>query len=221
MRRSCTSTLALLSGLLTLVAPAHAQLFSTTWATDSTVDGTGTGTLGALTLTYTTLTGGTAGTSQSANWNILKATDGVGATVSSAGILATTNAGAVTQTISFSNTILNPVLMISGADSTSTMDFSAMGSSGVTFTLLDSQHASFNSGTKIMTFPAAINSTHDGFALKLNGTFGPSNPIQFAYSTTAALDSTAFTIAAIPEPSSLALLALGGLALRQRRKRKG
>lgn len=220
MRRSCTSTLALLGGLLALGAPANAQLSSTSWATDTTVDGTGTGTLGPFTLTYTTLTGGSAGTSQSVNWNSLKATDAVGATISSAGVLATTNAGAVTQTISFSSTIINPVLLISGGDSTSTMDFSAMGSSGVTFTLLDSQNASFNNSTKIMSFPLASNNAHDGFALKLNGTFGPSNPIQFAYSTTAALDSTAFTIATIPEPSTLALLALGGLALRRRQKRR-
>lgn len=80
------------------------------------------------------------------------------------------------QTISFSTTITNPVLLVNFADADSTMNFGAQ-----SITVLQTHNAQFAGG--VFTFTGATNSFDDGFAARINGTFGPGTPITFDYVT--------------------------------------
>jgi hypothetical protein len=179
------------------------------WAPDGTVDGTGTGTLGAVTVTYTTVVGGNAGISFAVDWNNSLPTNdavGTGVTNQEAGVLGTLGVAAL-QIISFSGAVTDPILYVNFVDDGTSIDLA-----GLSFTELDANNASFSGS--VYTFAGAVNSTNDGFAVLLSGTFGPGTPVTFTYTTPNAVDTVGFTVGtSVPEPGSVALLGIGGLGL--------
>jgi hypothetical protein len=221
MRRNKTAAaLGLSAFLAAFTAVAQAGTIDTVnWAADSTVDGAGTGTLagGAITVTYSTIIFGNAGTMIAENWDTSLATSGYaggGVTNNSGGVLGTTSPlSPYTESIQFSAAVANPVLLVNFGDNTTSFDF---GSAPVT--LLASHNASLSGD--IVTFSGATNSANDGFALQLNGTYGPGSPLNFNYSTTRTgdikFDSAGFTIAEsspAPEPATMWTLGLGLIAM--------
>jgi len=210
-----------LSALLVLfTGAAHGGTIDTVnWAADSTADGTGTGTLagGTITVTYLSIVISSAGTTIAEDWDTSLATAayaGGGVTNNSGGVLGTTSPlSPVTETIEFSALIANPVLLVNFGDNTTSFDFGADSVS-----LLAGNHASLTGD--IVTFSGATNSANDGFALEINGTFGPSSPLTFNYSTTRTgdikFDTAAFTVgesSSVPEPATLWTLGFGLMAL--------
>lgn len=194
--------------VITCCTMAHAGVVSTSWTADTAVDGTGTGTLGSRTVTYTTVNGyGNAGITIGNNWDTSLATAASGPYSSqTAGVLGSlTDFGPTTQTISFSASITNPLLLVNFSDATSTMDFG-----GLTLSFLTSNNAQLTGNT--IDFTGSTNSSDDGFVAQINGTFGPGSDLTFIYGTSASFDSVAFSIAesgrqsaGTPEPATLAL----------------
>jgi hypothetical protein len=192
------------------------------WAADGSLDGTGTGTLanGAITVTYTTEVGvGNAGVTLAEDWDVSLATNGAvgsGVTHKTGGVFGTT-AAMSPQTIMFSSPVKDPVLFANFSDDGTSMDFGAL-----SLTFLDSNNAQLVGS--MVTFTGSTNSFHDGFAARIAGTFGPGTPITFTYTpvTQGVFQSVAFTVAAVPEPSTILLLGIGlaGLTAACWRKRK-
>jgi len=194
---------------------AHAQSVDTVaWVPDSSADGIGTGTLagGSIAVGYTTAVGaGNSGTTYPVNWNTSLATAGgvgTGVTHFTGGVIGEL-ASAQTQTITFSATVTNPLLLVNYTDAPSTYNFGA-----IPIAFLSSHNAQLSGG--IVTFTGSNDSVDDGFAARLTGVFGPSNPLVFqSTSTTGA--SQAFTVGqnivvATPEPGAYAFMAGLGIA---------
>ena len=210
--------------LLALPAGARAGLLDTVnWAPDTTVDGTGTGTLGAATVTYTTVIGFNAGETFTFTWPTdlgTNAVAGMGVTNLTGGVFGASTTPFL-QTITFSSAIVNPILLVNFLEPGDVFDFT-----GNSVTLLDSFNATLLAGV-VSAGAGASDSSNDGFALQFNGTFGPGTPINFLFTAPGnhgGLDSVGFTvgITAVPEPSSLALLGFGAASLvgwRMRKKR--
>ena len=95
------------------VRPRYGQL-----ATDTSIDGTGTGVLGGTTtVTYSTAVGFNAGVSYPENWASYLGTaaaTGGSVTYQSGGVLggASPSVGGTTETITFSSTVTNPILLV-------------------------------------------------------------------------------------------------------------
>jgi hypothetical protein len=189
---------------------ARADVLQTVvWAPDDNRDGFGTGTLGGTTVTYTTVAGaGDAGSTIPASaWTSSPATNdavGDGATDPSGGLFGTTGQGQL-STIEFEDSIVDPILLVNFADPGTSIDLS-----GLNFEQLDANNAALASG--VYTFAGAANTSSDGFAVRLLGTFGPAAPISFLYnaSPTGGFASVAFTVGRlVPEPGSIALVGIG------------
>lgn len=149
---------------------------------------------------------------------------GSGATNLTGGVFGTLTAPAgspplsFVQTVSFSAAVVNPILMVKFSDETTIMDFGAL-----SLTLLDSNNAQL--AGSVVSFVGSANGFNDGFAARINGTFGPGTDIVFTYFSSGSVtgfDSVGFTvgIAAVPEPASVALLAVGVAGLAARRLRR-
>ena len=196
---------------------AHAQSVDTVaWTPDSTADGTGAGTLanGSIFVTYTTAVGaaGNSGITYPVNWNTSLATAGAvgsGVTHFTGGVLGEL-ASAQTQTITFSATVTNPLLLVNYTDAPSTYNFGA-----IPIAFLSSHNAQLSGG--IVTFTGSNDSVDDGFAARLTGVFGPANPLVFQSTSTVGA-SQAFTIgqnivaSSTPEPGAYAFMAGLGIA---------
>jgi hypothetical protein len=127
------------------------------------------------------------------------------------GVGASTSA---TQVITFTQTISNPYLLINWTDSGTSFDFGSN-----TFSMVGSSNAT-NSGNLITIGAGAANLAADGFMIRFNDTFGPTKSLSFVYnSNLTQAESVAMTLAVLPEPSVLSLLAVGlGVVLRRRRR---
>ncbi len=176
--------------------PTTAPIDTVDWATDTVLDGVGTGTLdgGSITVGYSTIVGaGNAGVTLGVNWSSSLATDGVaggGVTNPEGGVFGVQGSSQVSQ-ITFDEPVSNPVLFVNYTDADTRLDFGAH-----SLTLLDSNNAQLVGS--IVAFAGSTGSFHDGFAARLNGTFGPGTPINFIYSFTTgdtSFDSVAFTVA--------------------------
>ncbi len=200
-----------LSGMLMLAGCtlASAAVLTTTWAPDGSLDGTGVGNLGGVTVTYSTVVGvPTAGTSQIVNWDTSLATAPEAPyTDPSAGTLGGSGFPLpVTEAITFSAPVTDPILLVIFADSNGSMNFGAL-----SLTFLSSNNAQLSFGQ--VTFNGATGTADDGFAAQINGTFGPGNPIVFNYSSgVLRYEQVAFSVGVgdpIPEPWTGALLPIG------------
>jgi hypothetical protein len=119
------------------------------------------------------------------------------------------------QTFTFSQNISNPYLIFNWIDVGTSFNFGSN-----SFTFLGSANAT-SSGNLITVGAGSGNLESDGFLIRLNGAFGPSNPLTFTFqNTTSFVQTVGATVATVPEPSALSLLAvgLGGLALVRRRR---
>jgi hypothetical protein len=203
--------------LLASGAEAPGGLITVVWAPDSTVDGTGTGTLGAHTVTYTTAIGFNAGTSGTGE---LWASDlgtalatGGSVTSDTRAVLGGAGVPGTTETITFSSSIVDPVLLVNflGGPVSNLGDTFNFGANS--FTLLSSFNAMASGNTVSSTTPT--DTANDGFGLRFNGTFGPGTPLQFVYTSNGlgpdGLQTVGFTvgIASVPEPTSLVPFAVG------------
>jgi hypothetical protein len=194
-------------------------LITVNWALDSTVDGMGTGVLnGTNQVSYTTAVGFNAGESfPTSLWATSLGTAGAtggAVTFDTCGVLGGA-LGGTTETISFSQAIVNPILLVNflgGPSGGYAADSFNFGNS--TFSLLSANNATA-SGNVVSSTTAVTDSANDGFGIQLNGTFGPAKALVFTYSSDGngsnGLQTVRFTIgtAAVPEPSGLILLGLG------------
>jgi hypothetical protein len=119
------------------------------------------------------------------------------------------------QTFTFSQNISNPYLIFNWIDAGSSFDFGSN-----SYTLLGSANAT-SSGNLITAGAGAGTTESDGFLIRLNGTFGPTSALTFTFRNTAGPQTIGATVAAVPEPSSLSLLAVGLGALAMMRRRRG
>jgi len=195
---------------LLAITSACATPITVSWEPDAILDGTGTGQLGPITVTYSTVVGlGNAGLSLTTDWNTALASDAVGASNNSAGIIGSTDTlSPQIQTINFSGTVEDPILYFNFGQLGDSFDFGAL-----SFSLLDSYNAKEVPNGVEMT--DGSNSANDGFVVQILGTFAPSSPLEFTYSTTRPFDSFAFTVSAtiVPEPSTMLLFASGLVAM--------
>jgi hypothetical protein len=170
---------------------------------------------GTILVSYTTIpAAGNAGITTGINWNTSLATNDAvmaGVTNLEGGIFGTLSGTAsplsFVQTVTFGANVTNPILYVNFSDANTTLNFGAL-----SLTLLDSNNAQLTGS--IVSFPGSANNFNDGFAARINGTFGLGTPIQLNYisqGSVTGFDSVAFTIglqpAAVPEPSTLGLLA--------------
>jgi hypothetical protein len=178
-------------------------------------DGGTTGTLGSIVVTYTTTTppGWSTGYTIPEVWTTSLATSSVATTVTSetGGVIGGSVSGAI-QTITFSAAVVNPILLFNYTIDGETFDF---GSATVTFL---SGHNAALAGD-LLTFVGSGNTSNDGAALQLTGTYGPSNPLTFVYTYVGNADTVGFTVATVPEPGALGLLAVGAVGLIAARRR--
>jgi hypothetical protein len=192
---------------------AHAfELDTVDWATDSTADGTGTGTLanGSITVTYSTIVGkGDAGTTIADDWNTSLATEsavGSGVTNQSAGVLGMSDGSpsAEIQTVSFSSAVTDPVLMVDYGEGD--ILFSSNAFEVPPFTpvnILDSNNATYSASDGAVFMFDDAGAFNDGFAATVEGTYGPSDPLSFGFTTVDPFASVAFTVGiptSVPEP---------------------
>ncbi|MBD2387935.1 PEP-CTERM sorting domain-containing protein [Cylindrospermum sp. FACHB-282] len=195
------------------------QAFSVTlntvnWDADNSANGSGSGTLdgvGAISYTTSPANGSNAGTSFTNDWSASTATNNAyGGTFLEGVALGTASNGTTTQTISFTGTIVNPILLFNYTDANTSFDFSSIATNGIT--LLDFQNASLSGST--VTVGAANNGFNDGFAVSIAGSF--TNGFSFTSTGTGggSTPSTAgFTVGQVaeevPEPASMMGLIMG------------
>ncbi len=208
---------------------ARASVLDTVnWAPDTSIDGTGTGVLGGTTtVTYSTAVGFNAGVSYPENWASYLGTaaaTGGSVTYQSGGVLggASPSVGGTTETITFSSTVTNPILLVAflGGQGTYAADTFNFGPNS--YTLLSSFDAT-SSAPVVSGTTADTDIADDGFGIQFQGTYGPGNPLVFNYSSDPTnglafddgLQSVAFTVgvplSTIPEPSTLTVWMLLGL----------
>jgi hypothetical protein len=209
LRRAASFVMAALL-VACLCALSQAAVFnSAVWAPQGFPFSTGTGPLAGLTgpntVTYTTdavlNAGQTFDTAAFTSWNASPGTNAGGALSYSstlAGVLATGSGFSGAQSITFSTTIINPVLMVDFAASTTKIDLTGVGTG---LTLLSSNNCAL--AATIITCPGAGRAASDGFAVQVNGTFGAGTSLTFNYSDTAVPpvgNSIGFSIASITPP---------------------
>jgi len=186
----------------TSVASAATGVDTVDWAPDGSVNGAGAGTLGGLNVTYTTVVGGNAGTTLFSNWNTIPGTNdavGTGASNLNAGVLGVNGNSTQVNRVTFSGTVVDPVIYAAFGDPGTSLDFG-----GKTVTLLDSNGASL--AGNVVTFTGPGFTVNTSFAARITGTFGPSRPLTFSYvNTTAKFHSVTFTVSVVfPPPNVVA-----------------
>jgi hypothetical protein len=204
--RRLALTLCAVAGLLAGAPAASAAtgVQTVSWAPDAAGDGSGTGTLLGQTVTYSTApVAPEAGTTIALDWNTALGTnDAVGAGVSSqtAGVLGVgVSAG---STVTFSSTVVNPILFAAFGDPVTSLEFYENAS-----TVLDANHASADQYGLVNFDGAAANTADDGFAVRVIGTFGPGHPLQFIYYNYSGSPSAtmAFTIGVTDAPPTVTI----------------
>ncbi len=218
--------------LLGVASQASAGLVGVNWTVDSSADGLGTGTLGALGVTLTSTNGAVnGGITLPGDWPNQAGTNDVPGIAALAGANTNAidwNAGAAGfATVSFTGgTVTNPILLFDFTDPGETFDFA----DGLALTILDQSpvgSVAIAAGNVVTINSSPSNRSNDGFALQLTGTFS-----SFTFGTNLAglsAQSVGFSIAAdfgtaaVPEPGGLALLgaactSLAGYAGWRRRK---
>jgi len=205
-----------------LAKPAAASMITTaSWVPDVLSDGTAAGTLNGIGLTLSTIvispnTPNIGYTYQATTWWNTGLGTSPWAPYSSgdAAVIGTKTSNS-TQTIAFTSSITNPILLATFGDANTTLNFGSL-----PLTLLSSNNATL-SGSVITFGAGASDSVNDGFAVMITGTFGPSTPLSFGYSVapSAGVDSIAITLGEVPEPASLGLAFAGvfGLWIYRRR----
>ena len=119
------------------------------------------------------------------------------------------------QTVAFSQNVSNPYLIVNWIDVGTSFHFGSN-----SFTLIGSANAT-SSGNLITVGGGSGNLDSDGFLIRFNGAFGPSNPLTFTFQNPTSFSQTVgATVGIIPEPSGFSLLPLGlvGLAVLRRWK---
>jgi hypothetical protein len=194
-------------------AQAQTSLISVDW-TDSGANPTS-GTLASLGNVYVnTSRVGNAGGVFSIPYNYAWNSGYVFSVGESVGLGAGISSNAV-QTFTFSQNISNPHLIFNWIDVGTSFNFGSN-----SFTLLGSANAT-SSGNLITVGEGSGNLESDGFLIRINGAFGPSNPLTFTFqNTTSAVQTVGATLATVPEPSAFSLLAVGlsGLAILRRKR---
>jgi len=155
----------------------------------------GTGTLngGAIIVTYTSIPGFNSGNTEADNWTTSLATAAAVSSVTNetAGVFLTSQSlSPVTQTITFSAAVTNPILLVNYTDPGGSYNFGPL-----SLTFLSSNNASLSGST--VTFPGSDGGFDSGFAAQINGTFGPENSLTFTDSIT----GEAYNPARTPSPS--------------------
>ncbi len=191
------------------------------WAASSTNNGLGTGQLDGITVNYQSVAGFNSGETFAENWPIYQGTAAATAVTFQTGGVLGGGATGTTETISFSAPVVNPVLLVNflgGLGNTFDGDF--FNFNGNSFTVLSAFNAT-QSGNTMAATTAVTDSADDGYTIKFNGTFGPSNPLSFTYASDGKgldnLQTVAFTIgvpsaSAVPDSGKSALLFGLGLA---------
>ena len=232
MKRCCLAFFVLVS-MATGSARAGLMLDTVAFTADTLADGMGSGTLsgGTIVVTYNTAAVGNGGvTLPMENFTTSLATaPAVSSVTSNTGGIFATSVGTLNpqSTITFSATVVDPILLVNFADATSTLNF------GSTVISLLSSNNTQQTGS-VLKFLGSNNTSNDGFAAKITGTFGPGTPISFTYTTTNSVqpdsfDSIGFTVGLpatpplpTPEPSTVFMAgtaAFFGLIAYRRRKR--
>jgi hypothetical protein len=203
---------AVLSMLGALAGTAGASMITTaTWAVDGISDGVGVGVLNGISLAYSSPLYGIS--TQGGNyWNTglgtAPACGGAGGCSDTSAAFFGADGAAAAQQITFGATIVNPILFVSYGHGGSSLNFGSL-----SLTMLSSNNASLSGD--VVTFTASPgNTVDDGFAVRINGTFGPSTPLNFtetSFQTNSVyqLDGMAFTLGEVPEPASLGLAFAG------------
>jgi hypothetical protein len=195
------------------------DLDTVNWAPSNTPSGTGTGVLGGTNVvTYTTDFGFNSGETFPYDWpNQLGTAAATSVTFQLGGVLTGSTTGTL-ETITFGAPVVSPVLLVNFLGGPLGFSDDVFQFGGNSFTLLSAFNA-IQTVSGMAATPATTDSADDGFAIQFGGTFGPTNPLVFTYSSDgfhAGLESVGFTIgtALVPEPSSLVLAAFGlaGLA---------
>jgi hypothetical protein len=216
--------LAIAFGLIPGPATAGGVIDTVNWASDTSEDGTSTGTLagGAITVNDFTSVGGPINAGETfggRDWSTGLGTAAAapnGTTYDTGASLGEYANTVQTQTITLSRNVTNPILFFNFDDPGVTYNFGT-----IPLTLLASHNAQL--AGDVVTFNGSTNTLNDGFAVQLGGTFGPGNNISFqASSPINATQTVTVGIAGVPEPSSLwlALTALvpASLVLSRRRR---
>ena len=213
-----------LAGILVLVAVSFAKaqtsLISAQWTPPGSVPTTsGSGTLLiGNTIGLTTAAIGNAGAVFNWDWSALPFANGLtlNNTTNSGIAIAVGGNSTATQTLTFSSAISSPYLWFNYIDQNTSFSFGSYD-----WTLLSANGAA-RSGNSVNVTASASNLADSGFLVRINQDFGPSSSLTFNYISTSLASTSGFTVATVPEPSALSLLAvgLGGLVLlRQGRKK--
>ena len=213
-----------LAGILVLVAASFAKaqtsLIAVEWTPPGSVPTTsGSGTLiSGNTVGLTTAAIGNGGAVFNWDWSALPFASGftLNTTTNSGIAIAVSGNSTATQTLTFSSAISSPYLWFNYIDQNTSFSFGSYD-----WTLLSANGAA-RSGNSVNVTASASNLADSGFLVRINQNFGPSTSLTFNYISTSLASTSGFTIATVPEPSGLSLLAvgLGGLALlRQSRKK--
>ena len=176
------------------------------WAASSTNNGMGTGQLDGITVSYQSAPGFNSGNTDPEDWPSYQGTDAATAvTFQTGGVLGGGTAPGTTETISFSAEVSNPVLLVNFLGGLGhTFDGDSFDFGANSFTVLSAFNATQTGNTMAAT-TSVTDSADDGYAIQFNGTFGPSNPLSFTYTSNGmgqdGLQSVAFTIG-IPSPTA-------------------
>jgi hypothetical protein len=203
-----------------LVAPSisFGTAFDTVnWVADSTNDGMGTGQLDGITVNYQSASGFNSGETIAENWPSYQGTNAAtSVTFQIGGILGGGTTG-TTETISFSASVANPILLVNFLGGLNSPHFDGdLFNFGVnSFTVLSEFNAT-QSGNTMAATTSVTDSADDGYAIKFDGTFGPGNPLSFTYTSDGlgqdGLQTVGFTIGttsvsgSVPDSGSTALL---------------
>ena len=103
--------------------------------------------------------------------------------------LGVSTTGGETQTVTFSQNVVDPIIYVAFADLGMLLDFGA-----IPVTLLDNNDGTLLAGHTVHFGVLATDSVNDGFAARLTGTFGPGAPLQFLIDPSTPQASVAFTL---------------------------
>ncbi len=228
MNHSFDLRLALLvtaSTLTMLAANAYAQLPVTTTSFptfDGAADGIVMGEIGTNVITFETDPG--VGFGHFERWDLRTGTDALvtfdsmfgtnPGGVSTAALMGAASMSTLGQTISFSESIQDPTVLIADGVDGITVDFGSLD-----ILVRDSNNVSVTGS--VITFPGGVGNNNESLGFTVFGAFGPTTPLTFTITNdTAELEAVAVTVGttAVPEPATAMMLALSGAILLRRRR---